>query len=256
MASVLNMNSLRQGLTASLMDGLYSQWNQIKTQVVTQIASNIIGAPVSVEHMQQQTQQLETQYQDLTKIFEQVTAHQDELFETIGKGCLSSTKSIFGSSIAETISWMAALGLGVSSASGAGDKENVNSEATKAMSILLFIVAQAISKFNDYSNYKKVDQYKTAQKGMIQAREIIKQRHLIETTQQVTRQARALLAPARSFEETITFEEKTARWIEMQKQLKSIFDQPLAAEAADKDSVMVLRSDSVMEDLVNQESLV
>lgn len=256
MASLLNISSLRQGLTASLMDGLYSQWNQIKMQVVTQIASNVIGAPVSVEQIQQQTETLETQYNDLSKIFEQVTAHQDELFEIVRKGCLSSTKSIFGSSVAETISWMAALGLGVCSMSGGGEKENVSGDATKGLSILLFVVSQAISKFNDYNNYKKVDQYKTAQKSVVQAREIIKQRHLLETAQKVTHHARALLAPGRSFEEETTLEEKAARWVEMQKQLQSMFTNPSALESADQDSVIALRSYSTVDDVSNVESMV
>jgi hypothetical protein len=253
MASLLNMNTLRQSLSASLMDGLYAQWNQIKTQVVTQIASNIIGATVSVDQIQQQTQQLQTHVTDLTQIFDQVTAHQDELFEKIGTGCLSSTKSIFGASVAETVSWMAALGLGVASVSGEADEDQTKGDATKGLSIVLFIVAQGISKFNDYNNYKKIHQYKTAQKGVLQAQEILKQRHLLATTKQITLQAQALLAPARSFEEQISNEEKTTRWIALQQQLKAAFDNPHAIESADKDSATTIRLDSVSANVLNQE---
>ncbi len=209
MASFINVNSIRQNLTSSLMDGLYSQWNQIKTQVVTQIASNIIGAPVSVEQIQQQTQSLETQYTNLSQIYEQVIAHQDELFEMVSKGCLSTTKTMLGSSAAETVSWLAALGLGISSTTGSNEN-NTSSDTMKALSIVLFILSQALSKFNDYHSYKKVDQYKTAQRAVVQAREIIQQRRLLDTTHQVTEQAKALLAPARGFEEQTTLDEKCA----------------------------------------------
>jgi hypothetical protein len=162
---------------------------------------------------------------------------------------------MFGCSVADTVSWLAALGLGVSSTTGSGEK-NTNSEVMKGLSIALFIVSQAISKFNDYNNYKKVHQYQAAQRAVVQAREIIKQRQLLETTLQVTQQAKALLAPTRGVEAVTSLNEKNTRWQEMQLQLRQIFD-PLAPPLSlDRDSVAALRSFSSIETESRVESLV
>ena len=178
MASFFNLSALRQNLTQSVMDGLSTQWNQLKTQVVTQIASNIIGAPVSVTQMQEQTQQLETQYGDMTKIFQQAEQYHEEVFDMLSKGCLSKAKTLFGASAAETLSWLTALGLGISASTGQ-ETAGVSSDSMKVLSVILFIGAQGISKFNDYQHYKNNEEVKKAQRGMVQARAILAQRQLL-----------------------------------------------------------------------------
>lgn len=255
MASFFNLSALRQNLTQSVMDGLTAQWNQLKTQVVTQIASNIIGAPVSVTQMQEQTQQLEAQYVDMTQIFQQAEQYHEKVFEMLSQGCLSKAKTLFGSSAAETLSWLTALGLGIS-ASTAQETTGVNSDSMKALSVILFIAAQGISKFNDYHHYKNNEEVKKAQRAVVQARSILAQRQLLETTHRVTTRARALLAPSRDFSQAIPFENKAAEWRSLQASLKEMFEDPQDQEPAEEDSVLVLRSYSTREDLRHVESLV
>lgn len=212
------------GVTQHVISALCNRWNEVKGQVVAQIAANILAGNAGNTQIAQQAQALQMQYNTLSEIFEQASNCQQELMDLYKKGCFNSQVTFFGSSFAETLAWMAALGLGISFAVDQKESdEEIN--AMGGLSIVLFVLSQGISKFNDYQNFKKIDELKRAQKNIKNLQDLLQQKHLLDTTLKVVKQANTLVGSScRNLEKST--EENDIKWNELQRELKDVFDPP------------------------------
>lgn len=212
------------GAAQHVISALCNRWNEVKGEVIAQIAANILAGNASDTQIAQQAQALQIQYNQLSEIFEQASNCQQELMDVYKKGCFNSQVTFFGCSFAETLAWIAALGLGISFAV---DKQEPDKDinAMGGLSLVLFVLSQGISKFNDYQNYKKVAELKTAQKNITNLQNLLQQKHLLDTTFKVVNQAQTLVSSKNRSIEQFN-EENDTKWNRLQRELKEVFAPP------------------------------
>ena len=111
--------------TVAVVIGIFSSIIKRSVKTVAQIAANILAGNAGNTQIAQQAQALQMQYNTLSEIFEQASSYQQELMDLYKKGCFNSQVTFFGCSFAETLAWIAALGLGISFAVDKQESEQI-----------------------------------------------------------------------------------------------------------------------------------
>ena len=203
------------------IDQLFTSWNEGKAAVATKLAGQLPFDLGSLERIEEEVAFTQRKFMDMTHVFKEVGGGYAELFEKVRQGCFQSRQGFFGLSVADSITWVAGLAVGASSTISAEDLSKYADPLTlKVSSLILFVLSQIFSKYNDVSSTKNIHQLQQVQAGLFKVTQILDQKKVLDKVGEISCQGEAIIKSSSARGGIRPLEELLSEWKGLKKSFR------------------------------------